>query len=204
MYDYKPNSHKTKEEGSAEKRDIKKVVTGPVKTKKKSGTSKFMSNFVSDDAQNVKSYILSDVLIPAAKKLLYDIVTDSIDMILYGNNGGSNRKKAGSGGSTSYVSYSNYSNKDRRDDRRENTTRVRFDFEDIIFGNRGEAEAVREQMEEVIDRYGFVTVADMYDMADISAPYTSSKYGWTNIRSAEVVRVRDGYILKLSRPAAID
>lgn len=203
MYEYKPNSHKAKEGETAEKKEIKKVVSGPVKTKKKSETSKFMSNFISDDAQNVKSYIFSDVLIPAAKKLLYDIVTDSIDMILYGGTGDRNRKSKSSNG-TSYVSYSDYSNKNRKDDRGRATTSSRFDFEDILFNNRGEAEAVREQMEEVIDRYGFVTVADMYDMADLSAPYTASKYGWTNIRSAEVVRVRDGYILKLARPAAID
>lgn len=203
MYDYKPNSHKAKEDGPAEKKEIKKVVTGPVKTKKKSETSKFMSNFISDDAQNVKSYIFSDVLIPAAKKLLYDIVTDSIDMILYGGNG-SNRKKSSSSGSTSYVSYSDYSNKNRRDDRGRSETKSRFDYDDILFNNRGEAEAVLDQMEEVIDRYGVVTVADMYDMCDISAPYTSHKYGWTSVRTAEVVRVRDGYVIKLSKPAVID
>ena len=73
---------------------------------------------------------------------------------------------------------------------------------DITFETRGDAEAVLEQMDDVIDRYGIVTVADMYDMADLTAPYTSNKYGWTSINSAEVVRVRDGYILKL--PKATD
>ena len=41
-------------------------------------------------------------------------------------------------------------------------------------------------------------------MADLTSPYTSNKYGWTNIRSAEAVRVRDGYILKLPKAMPID
>ena len=59
-------------------------------------------------------------------------------------------------------------------------------------------------MEEVIDHYGFVTVADMYEMANMSAPFTANKYGWTSIRTAEPVRVRDGYILKLPKAMPID
>jgi hypothetical protein len=67
------------------------------------------------------------------------------------------------------------------------------------------AESVREEMCNVIEEYGFVTVADMYDMAGLDQPYTSNKFGWTSIRSAESIRLRDGgYILKLPRPMPID
>jgi hypothetical protein len=60
-------------------------------------------------------------------------------------------------------------------------------------------------MNEVIDQYGMVTVADMYEMADRSAPYTSNKYGWTSVRSAEVVRARGGqYIIKLPKAMPLD
>ena len=59
-------------------------------------------------------------------------------------------------------------------------------------------------MVDLIDTYGFVTVADMYDMAGLQAPYTSNKYGWTNIRTAETVRGRDGYMLKLPKAMPID
>ena len=64
---------------------------------------------------------------------------------------------------------------------------------------------VREQMLDIIERYGFVTVADVYDMADLTAPYTSNKYGWTNIRNAETMRLRDGgFVLKLPKAMPID
>ena len=144
-----------------------------------------------------------DVLVPAIKKAVSDIVTDGISMILYGGTGGGNRNRSSS--SSSKVSYRSYYD-DRRDDRREEryATRGRFDYEDIVFTSRGEAEAVRMQMLDVIDRYGFVTVADMYDMAGITPPYTSNNYGWVSIRSAEAVRVRDGYVLKLPKASPID
>lgn len=200
---YRPNSHKYKteqRENEAEQKRVEKVVTGAVKTKKKNEIRKLADVFIAEDARNVKSYVLIDILVPAIKKAVSDIVTNGIDMILYGGSN-PNGKKAGS----SKISYTNYY--DRRDDHHRPssaTTRARFDYDDIIFSSRGEAEAVREEMNNVIERYGFVTVADMYDMAELSQPYTSNKYGWTSIRTAEVVRVRDGYILKLPKALPID
>lgn len=197
--DYTPNSHKYRAQ-QAEKVDkekkVEKVVTSTVKTRK-NNTRKITDVFISEDVANVKNYILMDVLVPAIKKAVSDIVTNGIDMILYGESG---RTKKRSG---DYVSYRDYSNRDRRDDRRARTT-SRFDYDDLIFETRGDVEAIRDQMDDMIDRYGFVTVADLYDMADLTAPYTSNKYGWTNIRNAEPVRVRDGYILKLPKAMPID
>ena len=54
-------------------------------------------------------------------------------------------------------------------------------------------------MDELIETYGSVSVADMYDLVGISCEYTDNKYGWKNIRTAEPVHVRDGYMLKLPR-----
>lgn len=201
--DYKPNSHRSKEEqkNTAETtKKVEKVVKGPVKTRKKSEVRKLTDTIISEDAANVKSYVLFDVIIPTIKKTVVDIVTDSIHMIFLGTTA---RGKSSSGGTK--INYSKFY--DPRDDRRYNEPRVnrnRFDYDDLIFDSRGEAEAVLDQMEELIDRYHVVTVADMYDMADMTAPYTSNKYGWTNLRNAEIVRVRDGYIIKLPRAMVID
>lgn len=203
MQDYKPNSHRFKEEqrkAAAEEKKIEKVASGgTAKVKKKSELRKFANSFISEDVSSVKSHVVSDVIIPAAKKLVYDIVKDGIDMLLYGASGGSSGKTT----TGSKVSYSKFYD-DPRDRRSTSTTKTRFDFDDIVFDSRGVAEAVLAQMQEVIDRYGFVTVADMYDMADLTQPYTSNKYGWINVNSAEVVRIREGYIIKLPKAAPID
>ena len=188
MTEYQPNSHRSKEaqakEPPVEKKKIEKVVTGTVKTRENKGR-KLADVFISEDVSNVKSYVLMDVLVPAIKKAISDIVTNGVDMILYGGKG-----SGGSSRSTSKVSYRSGN---------------RFEYDDIIFETRSEAEAVRRQMEDTIARYGIVTVSDMYDMAGLNnVPYTGNSYGWASIRTAETVHVHDGYILKLPKASPID
>lgn len=205
MEKYESNSHRSKElqrtaESQPEKR-VQKVVTGKVSTRKNE-VRKLTDIFISEDAANVKSYVIMDVLVPGIKNAIYDIVTNSFDMILFGGTGG--RKKTSSGSKVSYRSYYD----DKRESRRENSNyrdRNRFDYDDIEFESRVEAEAVLNEMEDCIERYGMVSVADMYDMSGLAAPYTSSKFGWTSIRTAEVKRVRGGkYIIELPRAIAFD
>ncbi len=196
--DYKPNSHKFKDE-QKEKKKVEKVVKGKVRRKKKSGVTKFTDVFVSEDASNVKDYIFMDVLVPAVKKAISDIVTDGIDMILYGE-AKSSKKRSSSG---SYVSYRDYSSRDRRNDR-VSTRRTGYNFDDIALDSRKEAEEVLERMDELIDKYGIVSVADYYDLVGETGSYTDNKYGWTTLRTAEVIRVREGYMIKLPRPKVID
>ena len=203
MTEYQPNSHRSRElqeNEPAQKKKVEKVVSGAVKTRDNKGR-KFADIFISEDASNVKSYIFLDVLVPAIKKAISDIVTDGIDMILYGGSGRGSRSKS----ETSRVSYRSYY--DDKHDRRDSSSgygRGRFDYDDIIYETRGEAEKVRNQMLDVIDRYGFVTVGDMYDLSGLTPPYTANSYGWTSIRTAEPVRVRDGYVLKLHKASPID
>ena len=59
-------------------------------------------------------------------------------------------------------------------------------------------------MQEIIDTYQVVSVADLYDLVGIRGNFTDNKYGWTNIRNASVEHVRDGYMLKLPKALAID
>lgn len=200
---YKPNSHKAKEEAAErEKRVEKPVVRGNVKIKEKSEVSKLAEVFISEDVSNVKNYILMDVLIPTIKKTLYDIVTNTFDMVLFGGNG--QRRSESNRSNASYVSYNRFS--DRRDSNRYESSRARnsFSYNDIIFDNRGEAEEVLSQMDDILGNYPYVTVADLFDLVGQSCDFTCQKYGWTNLRNAEVVRVRDGYMIKLPKALPID
>lgn len=184
-------------------RDIKvsKVVNGAVKTKKK---NKFADTIISEDAAKVKDYIFMDVLIPAFKKAVSDVIKNGIDMILYGEADRSRSKNTNVG----RVSYGKYyeSGRDSRDYSRSSSynTRNNYSYDDIILENRGEAEAVLSQMDEIIAAYGFVRVADLYEMVGITGSHTDNNYGWTDIRSAQAIRVKDGFLLKLPRAMAID
>lgn len=201
---YTPNSHKYKEQQNAsptEEKKVTKVVNGPVKTKR-NDVRKLADIFISEDISNVKSYIFMDVLVPAIKKAIYDIVTNGIDMFLYGGSGKGRNNQPGA-----KVSYRNYyEQKNNGGYRTSDNSRQSnaFDYDDIVFNNRGEAEAALQQMKDIIARYGIVTVNDLYEMTPLSAPYTSQKYGWMDVSNVDIVRVRDGYILKLPRAVPID
>lgn len=200
--EYKSNSHRSKEgktEALTDRKRVEKVVHGRVRTKPKSGVSKITDVFISEDAANVKSYIVMDVLVPAVKKAISDIVRDGIDMILYGESRG--RKSSSASG---YVSYRDYSRSDDRDRFWDSRSRSSYAHDDVILDSRGEAEEVLTRMDELIDTYGNVSVADLYDLVGKSSEYTDNKYGWTNIRNAEPIRVRDGYMLKLPKALPIN
>jgi hypothetical protein len=184
MAEYPNNSHSARERtdstapGKAEKK-LEKVVTGAAKTRKKSEARKFVNIFVPEDGENVKSYMLFG---------------DS------GRIGGSRNKRDG----RSRLTYWD----DRRDDRREYgrpRAAAGFEYDDIIFETRGDAELVLDQLESAIANYGIASVADLYDLAGITCRnYTANRYGWTDIQSAKVIRTREGYTLQLPRTVQIN
>lgn len=189
---YQSNSHKVKEENEIEERKkINKVVTGTVKTKKKGFMNKMFGNFVSDDTQNIKTYLIKDVVIPTIKKA----ISDTIDMILYGGS----RK---SSSVTPRVSYRSYYDEPRNRQADVRTSNI-YNYDDIILETRGEAEEVLNQLNDLIDVYKIASVADLFDLVGITGNYTDNKYGWTNLANADVIRTRDGYMLKLPRALPI-
>ena len=205
MTEYKSNSNRAKEKlnngSSRTEKKIEKVVTGPVVTKKKSALSKFADEFISEDAKNVKSYVVGEVLIPAIKKAISDIIIDGIDMILYGGS----RRNGGKRSQADRVSYRNYYDRDSRSSRDYRPmANTRYSTDDIILSSRAEAEEVLLRLDELVDTYGLARVSDLYDLVGVTGNYTDNNYGWTNTRNAEIVRVRDGYIIKMPRAIPID
>lgn len=202
MENYKPNSNRFKEEQKNkeyEKRVEKPVVTGRV-TKKQNTLRKLSGEFISEDARNVKSYVFGEVLIPAIKKAISDIVTDGIDIILYGESKRGNRRST-----ADKVSYRNYYDRDNAGSARGGSSvGSRYSYDDIVLNTRGEAEDVLDRMFELMDSYGLVRVADLYDLVGITGSFTDNKYGWTNLKDACVIRARDGYMIKLPRAIPID
>lgn len=198
-FDFKPNSHKYKQEqkekATREKKFDKAVVSGPVKTKKK---SKFAEMFLADDVHNLGSYILKDMVIPKAKAFIVDVV----DVLL---NGSSSNRPSFRNTRAGQISYIDYSSKTRNySSASDNTTRSGYSYEDIVVSSRAEAEEVLTRLDEAIETYGMVSIADLYDLVGKTSDYTDQKYGWKNLRSAEAVRVSDGWWIKLPKAITLD
>lgn len=200
LYESLPdNSHQARNEKKElqanDGKRAEKVIRGKAKVKKNE-VRKLTDVFISEDVSNVKNYIIMDVIVPSVKKALYELVVGTLDMTLYGGRGNGGKRPT-----ADKVSYRDYNGVSRRDERSYNTTRTAsgYSYDDVIVDTRGEAEAVIMRMDEIMEEYEQVRVADLYDLVGISGNYTDNNYGWTNIRNAEVVRVRDGYKIKMPR-----
>ena len=188
---YQSNSKKSKINTVEDKNKVDKIVKGKVKTKKKNG---ILASFINDDLQDIKKYIVEDVLIPTIKKTITDVVKNSIDMFFYGEVSRSNRSNS------SRISYSSYYDREREPRSRRNSLLI----DDIVLESRAEAEEVLDRLDEMIEEFGMASVLNLYDLIGVTAPFTADKYGWTDIRNATAVRVRDGYLLKLPRVMPLD
>lgn len=199
--DYKPNSHKYKNEmRAANDKKVEKVVKGKVKVKKKNEIQKLAGSIISEDAKNVKSYILMDVLLPAIKDAIEDIVTNGVHMLLRGE---SSSRRSSSG--VSKISYNKvYTSRDRYDSPVRHRTLAGYDFGTITFDYKEDAEDVLHTLDEILDEYHFVSVADLYYAIGEDANYTDDNFGWTSLRSAEIVRTRDGYSIRFPKVRPID
>ena len=210
--DYTPNSHKykTDQKEPVTEKKVEKVINGTAKTKKKSDLQRAANGFFSEDVTNIKSYILTEVIIPAAKNLISsmvggtaDVFRDTVNTCLFGG-AGARRMKTGE--RTPYRSF--YGNEKDRNKSNIGSARTRsvYDYDDIILETKSEAEKVLDQLEDIIENYGMASVADLYQSAGIrNYPFTCNNYGWTDIRSADSVRLRDGsYMLKLPKALPLD
>ena len=203
MEEYKPNSYKSKEppQPIVEKK-VEKVTTGKVMTKKKSGIAKAAKMFFAEDIRSVKRYVIMEVLLPALKRTFLDMVNNGADMLV---NGEITRSKSNAPGSK--VSYRSFY--DRRDDppraRIDSRYGSAYDYDELAFETRGDAERVLATLDEIMDTYKMVKVADLYDASGRTPSSVMFNYGWTDIHTASVVRTVDGYyMIRLPRALPLD
>lgn len=183
------------------KKELRQIVSGRVK--EKSLAEKAGDVFLSEDTRTVKNYILWDVLLPAIKNGLADVIIGGVEMALFG----SARGRRSSGGS-GHVNYSSYS----RDNRHDNSSRrvvsadrsSRYDFNNIILDSRGDAEEVISTMEDLVRDYGEATVADLNSLVGITGKFVDNKWGWTDSRDFHVTRSGRGYVLDFAAPIYLD
>lgn len=185
------------EQDTAESSTVDKVVKGEVVQTKKSKIQKTAETFFGGDLRDVASYVVKDVMIPAAKDMLYDTVSQGFSRLLFGE-----VRPRNSSSSRGYTSYSSMS-RDRNIRRNEAPVRNRNDFDDITFRDRRDAEAVMDTLRDTIDHYGQCSVADLLKASGISPRYTDYDIGWTDLARATIARYRDGYVLNMPRTESL-
>lgn len=208
--EFPSNSHSSKRAARDEPKKVEQIVSSEVVRRKKPLSKRFTETFVGGDARGVASYVMFDVLIPAAKDMVADAMSMGVEKMLFGDVRSSSRRGGSrSGSSGPYVSYNRFapgSSLGRRDEPTIPSRRARatHDFDEIILATRVEAEEVVDRLFDLVSRYESATVADLYELVGVSGNYTDDKWGWTDIRGAGVTRVRNGYLLDLPKPTPLD
>ena len=185
--------------------EVKPVVQGNVSLKKKPAGKRLRESLGLEETRTVGDYLVWDVLIPAAKEMIADLVKKGIDVFLYGGTENAPRKKNGSNGRT-HVSYEGYySSKSRGDYKTSRANRYSADFREFVFDDRRDAEMVLNELCEIIDTYGCAKVSDFYGLVgETERNFTDHGFGWDALGSAGVERTRDGWVINLPRPISLN
>lgn len=199
VVNYPGNSKKPKQE-APEKAPVEKVITGEVR-RKQGLLRKVFGDFIADDSSTVIGYVVTEVLVPAAKNAISDAVSQGIERMLFGD-----AKPRSGGNRPSYTSYSTRFTSPRQTEQRPSLSRqarATHDFSDIILASRSDAEEVLDRLRDLISQYEVATVNDLYDLVGLTGEFTDDKWGWTDLRTASVRVVRGGYLLNLPRTQSI-
>ena len=196
---YKTNSDASK--GIQEREKVMQIATG--KKVPQSAGRKFLSEFLADDISNIKDYILWDVLLPAVKNAISDTITNGIDMLLFGQTRtrGSNTVKRITPYSSLYSSSNRVVkyNDIQEQQSRKNRGLSGYSYQEVVLASRPEAEDVLAHMRIYLDRYGVVSVSDLYDAVGEVPEMMDTKWGWTDLTGACVQRCSDGYLIRMPR-----
>lgn len=199
--DYQGNSKKTKNPAVPEKKKVEKVIVGEVVIKKKSLGQKIKDVFIEADFRSVTRYVISDVLIPAARNMIVDASHKGVERMIYGEQGYQRRDRYGMGRTTYGGSPL------QRMDYRHPSTRPpspvgpsfypRAGKNDFILETKEEATNVLQSMHDILEMYEEVSVADLHELMGVPTSHTDQKWGWTNLLDSHVRQVRDGYVIEL-------
>lgn len=191
-----------------EREKVEPIVHGKVIQKKPNVFKRAARGMVADDVTNVGDFVLTDVLMPAVRNLIYDIVSQGAHRVLFGTARGP-RRGVGTGGYSGpgtnlKTAYHRVTNEPiHREPTISRSDMARHNFDEIYLDDNAEAMDVLENLVARVERYGSASVADFYDYLGVTGGFTDQAYGWKNLSGAQVRQTRKGYTFDLPRPIAL-
>lgn len=208
MDEFPANSRRPPAREPKDEKKVTRVTETEVIRRKKPLGKKMREVFIGGEAGSVWSYVLMDVLVPAAKDMIADAASQGVERMIFGESR-TNRRPSRTGGTGTYTAYNRFAPNNRgpqREEPRNMSRRGRstHEFDEIILATRVEAEEVIDRLFDLVGRYESASVSDLYSLVGVSGNFVDEKWGWTDLRGAGVERVRNGYLLDLPRPEPLD
>lgn len=201
-----------KSEPPSERKKLEPVVKG--KRKKKSAGKLLMDSFIHEDSQSISEFIVYDVVIPALKDMFFEMITGSSSRILFGDDRGSRTYRGASRGvvvNNTDKYHSSYKTTPQappwRQDPREGRKVAgsnRTTTDDVVVSSRQEGLEVLERLQDYLDVYSDVPVAVLNDLTGITSEPMDEKYGWRDLRGADVKYIRGEWVIIMPRAIYLD
>lgn len=204
--EFPSNNSKSKKPDSQDKKITPVVSSGTVR-RKKSLRKQISETFVAGDAKMAVRYVIFDVLLPSAKDMIVEAVSQGAEKLILGDSRRRHPLSPPQSGPTGYVSYNRIAMGGRSTGPSRalsRQARARHNFDEIVMNDRVEAEEVIDRLFDLVNRYETATVADLYELVGLTASHTDNKWGWTDLHGAGVSRIRGGYLLDLPEPEVLE
>lgn len=183
---------------------IEPVISGKIIQKKQPLHKKFVNTFFSGSAKGARDFVILNVLIPSAQKMLYEAFTGGAARMIWHDPiaGGFPQ-----GRPQQPTSFTNYATRFTVSGTGQSApevvspqARATHNFNDVILEDRLSADRVLNGMFDLLNEYESVSVADFYSLLGVTAQYTDQAYGWTDLRGSDIRLVPQGYMLILPKP----
>ncbi len=164
--------------------------------------------------------VVSDMIMPAIRDGVFDIISGSVDYWRSGVGGYSNyqRRRDSRGGRSTQTDYNRISRIDNKyDDRRTANTSARSSYDDIFVPDSRDnsnryvsgarrAEEILAMCNDDIRDYGYCRVSDFLDHCRIPQSPNGSdyNYGWANLDRATYRNVRGGAVICMPEALQIE
>ena len=197
--DVKPNSNKYREQEKKESNEhkIAKVTKGAVKKNQSSSIRKFTKAFIPEDAKSIKEYVIEET--PGLiQSFLRRLIQNILDAYLP-ENGKYSGPSGGLRRSNSRTRYDSISSGSGSSILKSRTTNSVYEYDEITFEFYEDAQNTLDGMYEWRSRCEKVSVFDLYDLAGYPTKATDRNYGWTDLRGAKIISVKEGWVIDLPR-----
>lgn len=185
------------------------VKKGTVIQKKPNILKRTARSMVADDVQNVGDFVVTDILVPALRNLLYDVIVGGAGRTIFGTTQtrrpGMNPGLFGTAQNlkTAYHNASNPQASVAPQPGMSKQAQARFDFSEISLTDHSEAITIVEMLKMRVVEYGTASVADLYDLLGHTGAFTDQNWGWSDLSMAGVKQHRSGFVLDLPHPVPL-
>jgi hypothetical protein len=198
---------KDKEPGEEEtpREKLKPVVTAEVVIKEPSLGRKMKSIFFGGEFKSASRYVVTDVILPAFRDTVFDVMTAGTERVIYGESRTPRRRHRGmtTGALGSITNYNRPIQRGARsamlpDQPPRGMNRVtRRESNDVLIADREEAVLVLDTLNECITRYEVASLADLNELLNQPSAVVDQKWGWFSLSDANIRQTRQGYLLEL-------